>query len=176
MTQHVLITGCSGGGKSTLTDALGKRGHSVVPEPGLRIVQEEKARGGTALPWIDAAAFLWRAVEVAQDDLTRMAHKAFPVFHDRGLLDAAVGLEDLCGVPIRDTLKHGFPYANRVVLAPPWPEIFATTEDRQHGFEAATIEYDRIRSALSELGCEALALPRVDLETRLRIVENAFDL
>lgn len=42
--------------KSTLL--LERRGHPVVPEPGRRIVEEERQRGGTALPWTDAAALL----------------------------------------------------------------------------------------------------------------------
>lgn len=174
MTHHVLITGCSGGGKSTLANALANRGYSVVPEPGLRIVQGERERDGTALPWIDMHAFLWRAVEVAKADLARMAHKPSPVFYDRGLLDAAVGLEDLCGLPFRQTLGHGFPYAKCVILAPPWREIFATTEDRQHSFETATREYDRIRRAITALDCQTYELPRANLRTRLQMVESAF--
>lgn len=51
--RFVIISGCSGGGKSTLIDELAKRGHAVVEEPGRRIIADERARGGTALPWID---------------------------------------------------------------------------------------------------------------------------
>jgi hypothetical protein len=36
----VVISGCSGGGKSTLLDELGRRRYAVVAEPGRRIVQE----------------------------------------------------------------------------------------------------------------------------------------
>ena len=34
-----VISGCSGGGKSTLLMELARRGHAVVDEPGRRIVQ-----------------------------------------------------------------------------------------------------------------------------------------
>ncbi len=47
----VVISGCSGGGKSTLLAELARRGHAVVEEPGRRIVAQELARGGPALPW-----------------------------------------------------------------------------------------------------------------------------
>ncbi len=174
--HRILITGCSGGGKSTLIDALSRAGRSVVPEPGLRILRSEKARGGTALPWRDMPAFLWSAVAVAKADLERVSNNTDPVFFDRGLLDAAVGLKHLCGVPFGDTLGTGFPYAKRVVLAPPWREIYVRTADRQHSFEDATNEYDRIRDAAVELGCDILELPQVDVKTRLSIVDSTFDL
>ncbi|MEO1705188.1 MAG: AAA family ATPase, partial [Pseudomonadota bacterium] len=46
MAEHILITGCSGGGKSTLLAALAQQGHAVVREPGERIVRSEMASGG----------------------------------------------------------------------------------------------------------------------------------
>ncbi len=37
----VVISGCSGGGKSTLLAELSRRGHMTIEEPGRRIVAEE---------------------------------------------------------------------------------------------------------------------------------------
>lgn len=176
MTYHILITGCSGGGKTTLINALSKRGHLVVPEPGLRIVQDERARDGTALPWVNMSDFLWRAVEMAKADLAQMADQTHPVFFDRGLLDAAVGLRHESDVPLSETLGMSFPYSKTVVLAPPWRDCFAQSEDRQHRFEDAVEEYDRIRFALDALQCDVVELPHVDVETRVTIVERAFAL
>jgi predicted ATPase len=50
MDRFVVISGCSGGGKSTLLAELGRRGHTVIEEPGRRIVIEEMNGGGSALP------------------------------------------------------------------------------------------------------------------------------
>jgi predicted ATPase len=66
MEQFVVISGCSGGGKSTLLAELGRRGHSIVEEPGRRIIKQELQDGGAALPWIDAAAFARRAIAMAR--------------------------------------------------------------------------------------------------------------
>ncbi|MPT22826.1 MAG: ATPase, partial [Starkeya sp.] len=41
MDRFVVISGCSGGGKSTLLTELARRGFAVVEEPGRRIVAEE---------------------------------------------------------------------------------------------------------------------------------------
>lgn len=48
-----VISGCSGGGKSTLLSELERRGFSTVAEPGRAIVKEQLCSGGTALPWED---------------------------------------------------------------------------------------------------------------------------
>jgi predicted ATPase len=68
MDRFVVISGCSGGGKSTLLAELGRCGHTVVDEPGRRIVVEEMKGGGSALPWVDAAAFARRAIAMALAD------------------------------------------------------------------------------------------------------------
>ena len=49
--RFVVISGCSGGGKSTLLIELGQRGYATVEEPGRRIVKEEMLGAGLALPW-----------------------------------------------------------------------------------------------------------------------------
>ncbi|WP_409999599.1 AAA family ATPase [Rhizobium leguminosarum] len=65
MNRSVLISGCSGGGKSTLLAELAARGHAVVEEPGRRIVKQELEGDGAALPWstwlpLPAAQSRWR--------------------------------------------------------------------------------------------------------------------
>ena len=68
MDRFVVISGCSSGGKSTLLAALKTRGYAVVEEPGRRIVREELAAGGSALPWVDHIAFARRAFATALAD------------------------------------------------------------------------------------------------------------
>lgn len=96
----VVISGCSGGGKSTLLAELKARGHTVVEEPGRRIISEELASGGKALPWVDLAAFLRRAIDMALADRTTAVDHEGWVFFDRGLVDAASALEALTGDPV----------------------------------------------------------------------------
>src|SRR5690606_37797479 len=93
MNRRIAISGCSGGGKSTLLAELSARGFAVVEEPGRRIVRQELESGGDALPWIDMAAFARRAVEMAQDDHLAAASESGWTFFDRGLVDAAAALQ-----------------------------------------------------------------------------------
>ena len=115
----ILITGCSGGGKSTLLDELERRGHTVVREPGRRLI----AAGIT--PWGDLRGFLTAAADMARADLGWHAEATRPVFYDRGLIDALAGLERDEGPLVVEVLGAYRPYGGGVFLAPPWPEIYA---------------------------------------------------
>ncbi|MEH6787113.1 MAG: AAA family ATPase [Paracoccus sp. (in: a-proteobacteria)] len=88
--RHVILSGCSGGGKSTLLAELARRGFPVVPEPGRRIVAQEKPGHGSALPWADPEAFARRAIEMALEDRRGLRGVTGWLFFDRGLIDAAV--------------------------------------------------------------------------------------
>jgi predicted ATPase len=64
---RVVISGCSGGGKSTLLAELARRGYGVVEEPGRRIIVNEGLR-----PEVDMEAFLRRCFALACVDFERV--------------------------------------------------------------------------------------------------------
>lgn len=170
MNHFVILSGCSGGGKSTLLSELHQRGHAVVEEPGQRIVQEETRIGGEALPWIDMVAFLRRAIDMALDDHANAQRNNKWTFFDRGLIDAASALEELTDEPLLATLGQIHRYHPHVFLAPPWPEIYATDAQRRHGMDAALVEYERLQLVYPSLGYEVTLLPKVDVVARADFV------
>jgi predicted ATPase len=173
MDHFVVISGCSGGGKSTLLAELARRGYTVVEEPGRRIVQEELTSGGAALPWVDEVAFARRAMAVALAD--RLAARSLTgwIFFDRGLIDAAAALQNLTGEPVLDGPGQRHRYHRRVFLAPPWPEIYAIDAERRHGLKAAIVEYDRLLTVYSSLGYEVIVLPKVGVSERADFMLHA---
>ncbi|MCJ8520759.1 putative ATPase [Pseudorhizobium tarimense] len=169
MDRFIIISGCSGGGKSTLLEELRRRGYATVEEPGRRIVAEELANGGRALPWVDLAAFAWRAIEVSLADIHAAKQLDGPVFFDRGLLDATAALEQVYG----ERSKLGLPRFNRnVFLTPPWPEIYVNDSERRHDMKAAVEEYDRLLSFYPSLDYETVLLPKVSVEERVDFVQS----
>jgi predicted ATPase len=175
MNRLVIISGCSGGGKSTLLAELHQRGYPVVDEPGRRIVKEELHGGGTALPWIDVAAFARRAIAMALADRAAVAAAAAEswVFFDRGLIDAAAALEHVTGEPVLNTLGEGEQqqrYHQRVFLTPPWPEIYETDPERRHGLDDARAEYERLLEVYPSLGYEIVVLPKISVMERADFV------
>jgi predicted ATPase len=170
MDRFVVISGCSGGGKSTLLSELNRRGYAVVEEPGRRIVLEELKRNGSALPWLDMNAFLHRAMELALADQVMASALEGWVFFDRGLIDAAAGLQQLTGEALSASLRHTHRYHKRVFLAPPWPEIYQTDSERRHNQDFAIAEYKRLLEIYPSLGYEVVILPKVSLKERADFV------
>lgn len=165
--RFVVLSGCSGGGKSTLLAELGRRGYLTVDEPGRRIVKAEQQSGGLALPWTDVAAFARRAIEVSIAD-REAAAAAAPgwVFFDRGLVDAAAALEHATGEPAPDKIGWSYRYHGTVFFVPPWPEIYAGDSERRHGFAEAIAEHQRLERVYPALGYHVVVLPKAPVGER----------
>ena len=173
--RFVVISGCSSGGKSTLIAELAKRRYAVVDEPGRRIVKEELARGGSALPWVDGVAFARRAMAIALADRAAAGSLDGWVFFDRGLIDAAAALGHMTGKPVLTALGQANRYHRRVFLAPPWPEIYETDSERRHGLDLALAEYSRLVKTYPSLGYEVLILPKVEVSERADFILNTLE-
>jgi predicted ATPase len=171
MQRFVVISGCSGGGKSTLLEELARRGHATVEEPGRRIVRAELAAGGAALPWAadGGAAFLRRAIALSLADLAAAQAMSGLVFFDRGLIDAASGLQSVTGEPALAAIGPQ-PYHRQMFLTPPWPEIYVTDPERRHGIELGVAEYERLLAVYPALGYETVVLPKVGVAERADFV------
>ncbi|KWT83338.1 ATPase [Agrobacterium tumefaciens str. B6] len=165
MNRFIILSGCSGGGKSTLLAELARRGFVTVEEPGRRIVIEEPRNNGTALPWIDIEAFARRAITMALEDRQKAPADGL-VFFDRGLIDAASALRHVGGDGFIDTLKNTHRYNPLVFLTPPWPEIYQGDDERRHDFDAAVEEYDRLVRDYEALGYDSVVLPKSGIEER----------
>lgn len=164
-----MISGCSGGGKSTLLLELKHRDYAVVEEPGRRIIAEARLKGDDrTLPWIDAGAFAKRALEMSTADFKAARGLTF---FDRGIVDAAVAVAATRGddptVMVR-RLRY-----DRVFLAPPWPEIYVNDEDRRHSLEKALSDYEHVRRAYLEAGYNPVILPRTTVQARADFVTSA---
>jgi predicted ATPase len=174
MPQLIIISGCSGGGKSTLIDSLALRGEATVAEPGRRIVAEELASGGQALPWVNGIAFARRAVEMALADLDT-ACSANRRFFDRGLIDAAAALQHLTGELVLERLGRAYRFHSEVFLAPPWPDIYRSDRERRHGFEEASEEYHRLVAAYTSLDYQIVELPKASVDERESFLLSALE-
>ncbi|MDR2308421.1 MAG: AAA family ATPase [Paucimonas sp.] len=176
VAKRVVISGCSGGGKSTLLDELARRGERVVEEPGRRIVREQQARGGQALPWLDLAAFLEQAIALALRDRAQLPDDGQRVFFDRGLVDAVAALDSLGGPAQLQALGQAHRYHATVFLTPPWPQLFAQDAERRHDLAAALEEYQRLLQAYPALGYRVIEIPRLPVEQRADFVLRTLDL
>jgi len=126
-------------------------------------------RAGSALPWVDAVKFARRAIAMSLSDIAAATHHRGWVFFDRGLIDAAVALEHLCGEPAQTTIGARR-FHPRVFLTPPWPDIYVSDAERRHELDTAVEEYERLLKAYPALGYETIVLPKVSVAERADFV------
>ena len=168
----VVVSGCSGGGKSALLAEMAARGHPVFPEPGRQVVKEEMLIGGNALPWIDPAAFAERCIARAAYFFNSARPEAGPVLFDRSIVDAVAALARLGALPPHcAAAARAYRYGPRVFMVPPWPELFAADPERRHGFDAAVAEYDDLMRAYPAHGYATELVPTVSVSTRADFLE-----
>ncbi len=166
----VVISGCSGGGKSSLLAELQAHGYATVEEPGRRVIRDALPGDGSALPWTQMESFLRRAFDLAVADRAAAERLHGCVFFDRSLIDAAAGLERVTGRSVLSMLDPSHRYHQRVFLTPPWPEIYVLDEERRHGLDTAIAEYEHLLAVYPSLGYEVSLLPKVDVKARADFV------
>ncbi|MGC5258902.1 AAA family ATPase [Gordonia sp. DT218] len=163
-SRAAVLSGRSGGGKSTVLERLASRGFPPVDEPGRRVVRHELRVGGQALPWLDGPGFAQHCIDEALADLVGHDNGQW-VFFDRGLVDANTALRHYAGSSwcSVDELQS---YHQRVFLTLPWRELYVGDDEWQLGFGDAVGEYSRLLGAYDELGYTITVLPRVSVTER----------
>lgn len=162
--NYVVISGCSGGGKSTLLSELERRGYSIVLEPGRQIVKEQHAIEGDALPWINPRKFLDLVLSRYIYQFNSQEQTDQFIFFDRSIIDALQ--LDFFQPKYFQNAAHNFRYNRLVFLVPPWPEIFTNDAERKHDFESAVKEFDELLIKYKNFGYEILLIPKVSVSDR----------
>jgi hypothetical protein len=150
LQNHVVLSGCSGGGKSSLLAELARRGHAVVPEPGRRIVEEELRGNGRR-----CLGSIWLAL--------RGARSCWPV-PTGPRRRRLVGYSSIAAWSMRlqrsstppakpRSLRWASRTATTAVSSSPrfGRKIYAVDNERRHAFADAIAEYERLCLAYTEL-------------------------
>ena len=162
MNHFVFISGCSGGGKSTLL---------TEPAP-TRICRGGKNRDGAScrnkriqadkpLPWLDMVAFLRRAISMAREDHANAAHDNSQwVFFNRAVIDAATAVTSAAP---RTRAGQTWP---AVSLPPPcFPggagarTFMCWIAEHRHDMAAALLEFEQLQRTYPALGYTVSLLP-----------------
>jgi predicted ATPase len=168
----VVLTGCSGGGKSTLLGALAARGYAIRPEAGRQVVREQMHLGGDALPWTDAAQFAALAAARTMHLFNTTVPGERATFFDRSLVDLTSFLE-MKGLDVPGHLRRAvetYRYAPVVFVMPPWREIYVDEAERSKPFEAACREYDALVEGYLAASYQLVEVPKVSVAERADFV------
>ena len=158
MPPFVVVTGGPGAGKSTLVAALAAAGVATQPEAGRAVIRQQSAAGGTALPWLDPAAFAARMLDHDRRSYREAWRRGAPCVFDRGIPDSA-GYLDLVGLPVP-----------AVLVAPHWPGIYRRDAERRQTPEEARRTEERVCQAYRACGYEPVPLPRATVAERVGFV------
>ncbi|MBS8259777.1 ATPase [Roseibium polysiphoniae] len=177
MPSPFILSGCSGGGKSSILDELKDRGFTVVPEAGRRVVADALETNSTALPWIDPLSFCRACCDLHMQDLAKLRKQERRIFLDRSLIDLVAYLEmKQIAVPADlGAALHAVSYAKIVFLTPPWQEIFVNDQERKASFEEAALEYEHLLSSYQSLGYQVTLLPKASIAERTDMLLNELD-
>jgi predicted ATPase len=169
---YVVISGCSGGGKSSLMRELANRGYRIFAEPGRQIVKEQNFIGGDGIPSKDARKFVELCVSRSMHNMISAATTTAHVFFDRSIVDNVNGLQQLPGgaPPHLIRAMGTFRYNRKVFMAPPWPELFRNDTERTHSYEEAVAEYATLAPAYERLGHEVVLLPKTSPRERVEFI------
>ena len=172
----IIISGCSGGGKSTLLSELNSNGYSVIHEVGREIVKEQLRSNGSITPWenlIDFCELLIQksvAVYHQASAMTNLVERL--VFFDRCFLEGVSYYQTLERNDARkyDHLIHDLKFYPIVFITPPWREIYCQDDERKDSFEDAVAEYERLLKFYIQYDYQILEIPKVSVKERFRFV------
>ena len=170
--RFIIISGGPGSGKSTLIDALEKRGFARSVEAGRAIIQHQVEIGGKALPWADRSLFAELMLSWEMRSYGLACNNEGPVFFDRGVPDV-IGYLTLCRLPVPEHIRQAastIRYNRTVFLAPPWAEIFGQDAERKQDFNEAKRTFDAMEQTYQQFGYEIALLPKSTVQERANFI------
>lgn len=169
MNNLFVITGGPGTGKTTLIDALRKRGAICFNEVSREIIAEANLNKTDLLPWKNLRLF-------ANECLTRMekqlqqAEGKESYFFDRGIPDIVAYLRfggETSTPYIVDKCRS---YAKLAFIAHPWEEIFVNDDERPQSFDDCCQLHKLLESTYKEFGYTVVEIPKISVEGRADFV------
>ncbi|GME48293.1 MULTISPECIES: AAA family ATPase [unclassified Pantoea] len=171
--QHrFILTGGPGSGKSTIVDAIIKRGFWSSKEAGRGVIQDQVNIGGDALPWANQTAFAELMLSWEMRSWHEAEGQTKPCFFDRGVPDV-VGYLRLSGLNVPSHLENAiekFRYNPTVFIAPPWRDIYVQDKERKQAFDIAIETYNAMMKTYREYDYRLIELPCVSVEDRVDFI------
>jgi predicted ATPase len=166
--MKIIISGGPCTGKTSLIDALSKRGYSTHPEFARAVITEQLALNTDLVPWLNNVGFSALVLE-KMIALNASINDDQMHFFDRGIPDLAAYLH-----VTHDPLPDGFTadltqanYHSTVFLLPPWEEIYANDNERKESFDTALTISRALKTTYQDLGFTVIGVPKLSLEERL---------
>jgi predicted ATPase len=171
--NYYILTGAPGSGKSTLINSLRKKDYICVDEAAREIIAEQKDINGEGLYNKNKQLFLELMLSRSMCRYNQYIDTAKPILFDRGIPDI-IGYAKLFELNPQPSIKASqiCKYNNKIFFLPSWREIYSNDEDRTMSFDDAAQFGDLIRQAYYDLGYNCVDVPLVNIDERIRFIEN----
>ncbi|PVW13931.1 AAA family ATPase [Marixanthomonas spongiae] len=171
-TKRIVITGGPGTGKTTLIDALEKKGYHCLPEVSREITKQAQQKGVEQLFLTDPILFSKRLLEGRLQQFKDANQYEAPfLFYDRGLPDVTAYM---------DYAKTAYPesFTNQceehrydsVFLLPPWKNIYKQDNERYESFEEAEKIHTALLKGYENYGYDVQLVPVGTVEDRISYI------
>ena len=165
MKKLVVLSGCSGGGKSTLLSELSYQGYVVREEVCREIIKEY----GDLDPLARGEMIITRSIATYHQAEKMKAVKDDIIFFDRSFLEVVSYFQSI-DIHKYDYLINELRFYHSIFLTPPWNEIFSQDDERKHSFQDAVKEYDQIIKFYPKHGYNIIELPKVSVKERAEYI------
>lgn len=173
MNKLIVISGCSGGGKSTLISELKKQGYAVIEEVGRKLVKAQIDAKTGITPWEQPDLFcellLNKSIEAYHQAEKLQEVKDKLIFFDRSILECVSHFQSI-NIHQYDYYIEELRYYPRIFMTPPWPKIFSQDDERKHAFEDGLAEYSRLLKSYPQYGYQIIELPKVGVKERVQFI------
>lgn len=171
LKNRVVFTGGPGSGKTSVIELLCQLGYQSAPEVGRKVIQAQMKSQGTALPWLDKAAF---RDEMVLEEINNYEcyNDAEITLYDRSIIDS-YGYSALEQIPISELLLskcRELNYCRQVFIFPPWKEIYANDTERKQDFIEAVATYHAMVNAYTRFGYDLIEVPKVSVLERAEFI------
>lgn len=167
-----VITGGPGTGKTTVLMELQRLGCRVIAEVARQIIQEQAKTGGNALPWKDKERYTELMLQRCVQSFVQNSPAESITFADRGIPDTLCYAR-LIGLKKEDGIRAAcatYRYANVVLLAPFWPEIYANDAERKQDLEEAQRTSLLMEQVYRDCGYAIIELPKTSPASRAEFI------
>lgn len=167
-----IFTGGPGAGKTTVLEQLQQQGYLIVPEVARAIIKEQNQMNGNITHTGDRMAYRDLMLQHAIRDFIQMSASNKPVFFDRGIPDLYSYSKRFCddlSVEVLQAIQH-YRYNARVIIFPPWSDIYCHDTERKQNFQEAIETYEAIQSGYTECGYTLIEMPKESVENRIKFI------
>jgi len=175
MPKYVISGGpCSG--KTSLINEFSRKGYYVTMEVGRLIIQDEIARGGSLLPWIDRCNFERKVLEIQMSVESKIPPAAAITFLDRGIPDGIAFLKFHGLIPFRELLEASKKCRYDGIFVLDQLEHYFMDSERKESIEEARILGKMFFDIYEAEGYKPIRVPALAIFERVRFIERIIGL